>query len=317
MSTPNRPLNSQFMSRSAASRAVGAPVVVTPTTVPSDGQNLTLSCVRIVYVGDPHRYQLRYPRRGQQYDWLFSVVFAGADGLIDATCYQGSLRDQFVVNYGALVSLHGVTSRPMTAEQLGYAHGLGRNTLGLQLPNFRMEPLPATLEATCGVPAEGRVPTEWIRVHDENSGGRESRSIESTPIRAAMNSQAPETPPRLFPGTDSCCSDPSGPMCRRTGEPHSQICMACRRVIRADEPFCSVRQGLACIPAPREGGMVMTSTLTGATVTTVGMREQSRIPMPSREVATQNGPALSPLLQDTLKRARDGDLSRDGDTEDE
>jgi len=315
MSTPNRPLNSQFTSRSTASRAVGAPVVVTPATVPSDGNNLTLSCVRIVFVGDPHRYQLRYPRRGQQYDWLFGVVFVGTDGLIDATCYSGSLRDRFVVNFGALVSLHGVTSRPMTAEQLGYAHGLGTNILGLSLPNFRMEPLPTTLEATCGVPAEGCVPTAWIRVHDENSGGRESRSIESTPTRAAMISQA-STPPRLIPGTGACCSDPSGPMCRRTGEPHPRVCMACCRVIRADEPFCSVRQGLACIAAPSEGDRAMTSALTGVTVTT-GVREPNRVPTPPHEMEALNGSALSSRLQDALKRARDGDLSRGDETEDE
>jgi len=223
-----------------------------------------------------------------------------------------TLRDRFVVNFGALVSLNGVTSRPMTVEQLGYAHGLGTNILSLSLPDFRIEILPATLEATCGVPAEGHVPTEWIRVHGENTAGPGDLTMNgSTPQCSAIISQV-SGPPTVIQGTaGACCSDPSGPMCRRTGAPHPQICMACRHAIRADEPFCSVRQGLPCIAAPSEGDMSMASALTGATVTAAGVRALHHLPTPSQ------GPAPSPLHQDAPKRARDGDPSREDETKDE
>jgi len=154
----------------------------------------------------------------------------------------------------------------------------------------------------------------WIRDHEESTARPEPNWF--TPNCTAMISQASILPPVIQETGGACCSDPSGPMCRRTGEPHLQICMACRRVIRADEPFCSVRQGLPCNAAPSEGNMTTTSALTGAIATTTGVREPNRILTPPLELTITDGSTLSTHPQDTLKRARDGDLSREGDTED-
>jgi len=299
-------LGSQFQTRYTSTRGGGPAVVVTVSTVPSDGTNLTLECVRIVMVGDPHRYSLRYPRRGQQYDWLFSVLLAGREGLLDATCYTGSLRERFVANFGQLVTLHGASSRPMTAEQLQYAHGLGDNQLCLSLPAFRMEPLPASMEASCGIPPEGRIPPTWIRVHDEDTAGRESRSMEHTPLRAALAPSQAVSPP-IRTTSAQCCSDPSGPMCRRTGRPHPRVCIACCREVREDEPFCSVRPGLACIVAPCDEEVVMTSVLSvGSTVAPVPAPPVAPVAAPRAA-----GPVVPALLQDAMKRVREHEDSTD------
>jgi len=144
----------------------------------------------------------------------------------------------------------------------------------------------------------------WIRGHEENMAGPGPNG--PTPHGSAMISQA-SGPPTVIQGTaGACCSDPSGPMCRRTGAPHPQICVACRRVIRADELFCSVRQGLPCIAAPSEADMSTASALTGATVTTAGVHEPQKLPSPPRELSTPSCNAS--------KRARDGDLSREDET---
>ena len=155
----------------------------------------------------------------------------------------------------------------------------------------------------------------WIRDHEESMAGPAPNGF--TPNCAAMISQASSLPPVIQGTAGACCSDPSGPMCRRTGEPHPQICMACRRVIRADEPFCSVRQGLPCIAAPRGGDRTTTSALTEAPVTTVRMREQSRILTPPLELTMTDSSTLSTRPQDAPKRARDGDVSREDETEEE
>jgi len=123
----------------------------------------------------------------------------------------------------------------------------------------------------------------------------------------SIPSQVASTPNRTTSG--QCFSDPSGPMCRSTGHPRPRVCIACRREVREDEPFCSVRPGLACIVAPCDEEVVTNSVLgVGST----------RVPVPVTPVAPvaaprAAGPVVPALLQDDLKRVREHEDSTDNE----
>jgi len=202
--------------------------------VPSEGTNITIPKCRVIIVDDIKVY-----RKDGVEKKLFNVVIADRHGIADLTVYDGGKHAMFESLTSRIVRITGLCASTKAETSRHYSYSIGANYLW----------------------SAGMVKAELLDVVDTSiPTGNDDFPIKDTwlnPTRETASIRTPSagrTPPRMMLQLECAlgCSNPTGPICRKSGHPHvrPQVCSICHLNIVPGEEFCSdpSRLGKPCIP---------------------------------------------------------------------